>query len=146
MKKKIWSARIKKRYLLVIYIFSFQSLSRMRWPLQPSQRNHYEKLIITSQIAITFIYSLFASLSRMKRPLRSLHKGSDYYWNEKSSHFRHRLYLFILFLYSYFSQLFSTWNSDSICYLSYDKRNGRCGVEPHAHRANCLVAIPVYAQ
>ena len=56
-------------YLLIIYSL-FTSLSRMRWPLQPSQRNSLWKIIITSQIAFVFIYSLFTVCKTTKMPMK----------------------------------------------------------------------------
>ena len=80
---------------------------------------HYEKLIISPQIAITFIYSPFASLSQMKQSLWSLRKGSDYYWNENHRFIPNNDYIFIFsFCIIYFE---SVKTANQFPYLSYDK-------------------------
>ena len=89
----------------------------MRWPLQPSQRNSLRKIIISSQIVITSIYSLFNRCLEWND-----HQGRPktkeviiIVKRKSSSHSKQRLYLYILFLYPYFSQLFYPWNITSIC-------------------------------
>ena len=60
---------------------------------QPVRRN---------DIHLLFIYSLFQSLSEMKRPLRSLQKGSDYYETKIIVSFQAA----IIFIYSLFVFIF----------------------------------------
>ena len=61
----------------------------------------------------------------MKRPLGRLAKGSDYYETKIIVSFQTA----IMFLYSLFVFIFI-----SIIFHMKQRFNGRCGVEPHAHR------------
>ena len=113
MKKKIWSARIKKRYLLVNYIFSISIVvsnettitvipKESLWKINHLVPNS-DYIYIFSICIVVWNETTIAVASKRKWLL----------WNEKSSsRFKQRLYFYILFLYSYLSQLFSIWNSD----------------------------------
>ena len=98
-KRKIWSVRIKKRYSLVNYIFSFQSLSEMKRPLQPFQKRKWLLL-----------------------------------WGENHRLVSNNDYIVIFSFHCLQDNKNADKSANLFPFLSYDKWNGRCGVEPHAHR------------
>ena len=116
----------------------------MRWPLQPSQRNHYEKLIITSQIAITSIYSLFNRCLKWNDHWGRSKKGSDLLRNENHRLVSNNDYIYIFSFCIHICLNYFPYETATLFpFLSYDKRNSG-SVEnrtPYAHRTFLLSCI-----
>ena len=108
MKKKIWSARIKKRYLLVNYIFSIYIAISDEMTITAIPKEFImKKIIISPQIAITFIYSLFNHCLEWNDHCGRLAKGSDYYETKIIVSFQTAIILlYSLFVFIFFSIIF----------------------------------------